>query len=180
VNVKTGRTPGIRTQLQTVMQSNAQFQAMAMQSGMAGVLVGPAEIYRGQVEWLKMAGISNPERFWIDPDSDPAKQAQAGQAEAQQAQQQMQQQLMQMQLQLEGQRVEIERMKAEAAAANDQAQIALGYYEVDQKLAQSEAETAAKGVIDLEKQRMTNETSLATARISGAESRVATDRGRNR
>ena len=177
LNVKTGKTPGIRGAQQTVLQMNAQFQAQAIGAGMNGVLAGPDQVYRGMIEWLNMAGISNPERFWIDPASPQAQQAMQGIQQAAQQQQQQVAQMQSMMAQLEGQKLEIERLKVQVDAKKNTDTIALGYAELQTKVDLEEAKMSGQGVIDLEKERMKNETAINLKRIAGAESGAASARG---
>ena len=86
VNVIVGQTAGQRN---TAQQALMQFISMSMQllqTPVAGQLVDLSGIYKAMQDWMKMAGVDNPESYMIDPTSPQAQQA------AQQAQQQAQQQ----------------------------------------------------------------------------------------
>ncbi len=166
LNVKTGMSPGQRGHLQQVLAMHMQMQAQAMAQGMMGVLATPETIYRTSQDWLRMAGVDNPERLAVNPASEAAQQAIQAQQQAQQAGQQMQAQLTSMQIELERQKLENERLAKEA-------EIAWKYYDTNMDAEVKTTTAGAQGVIDLEKQRMSNEasrqaeTARGTARATG-------------
>jgi len=147
VNVKTGMSPGARGHLQQTLGTAMQLQATAMQSGLSGVLASPTTIYRTAIDWLRMAGVANPERLWIDPESDPAQQAMQATQEASQKSQEMQLQIVQAQL-------EIEKLKIEQAAREADGKLQHAYYETEAKMATEEAKITGTGIIELEKSRI--------------------------
>lgn len=161
VNVVVGMSPGERGSKQQTLMQHMQLQAQAMASGMGGILASPETIYRTGVNWLKMAGIDNPERLAVNPASPQAQQAAQAQQEAQQAQQQQMAQMQQLMLQLEQAKL------AEDARQKD-AEIKHKYYDTDADVAVAEAKIAGQGVIDLEKQRMQSETAAQTGAGQGA------------
>lgn len=150
VNVKTGMTPGQRGHLQSTLAQHIGFQAQAMTQGMAGILASPETIYRTSMDWLRMAGVDNPERHAIDPQSEPAQEAQQAQREQAKQQAEAQQQLFERQFGLEEQKVKVDVKKHEADIGHK-------YYDTDMDAAVAEAKIAGQGVIDLEKQRITHE-----------------------
>ena len=152
LNVKTGMSPGQRGHLQQTLAMHMQLQAQAMAQGMNGVLATPETIYRTNQDWLRMAGVDNPERMAITPSYEAAQQAVQGQQQQQQMLQQMQAQMAQMQLQLEKTKVENERLAKEA-------EIRWKYYDTNVDAEVKASTAGAQGVIDLEKQRMNNENS---------------------
>jgi hypothetical protein len=156
LNVKTGMSPGARGHLQNALAQTMQLQATAMQAGLAGVLASPTTVYRVAIDWLRMAGVANPERLWIDPDSDAAKKAQEASQKAAQEQQQAQMQLVQAQLELE--RLKIRQQDKEAAG-----KLAHDYYDTDTRAAIEEAKLAGNAVVQLETTRMTTEAHKASA-----------------
>jgi hypothetical protein len=132
-----------------------------MQAGMANVLASVDTLHRTNVDWLRMAGIANPERLTVDPQTPEAQQAMQAQAQKAQAMEQMQMQMAHMQLQIEQMKIA---QKAEADAAANK----LGYYETDAKVAIEEAKLVGDGTIELEKTRMNNVTAIVTARERSA------------
>jgi hypothetical protein len=149
-------SPGARGHLQNALAQTMQLQATAMQAGLAGVLASPTTVYRVAIDWLRMAGVANPERLWIDPDSEAAKKAQEASQKAAQEQQQMQMQLVQAQLELE--RLKIRQQDKEAAG-----KLAHDYYDTDTRREIEEAKLAGNAVVQLETTRMTTEAHKASA-----------------
>jgi len=78
-----------------------QLGTQALSNGLGGQIVDLGGIYKAMGDWLKMAGVDNPDQYLIDPSSPQAQEAQQRQAQQQQQMQQMQQQLMQMQVDLD-------------------------------------------------------------------------------
>ena len=161
VNVKTGMSPGERGHLQNVLGQHIQLQAQAMSQGMMNVLASPKTIYRTSMDWLRVAGVDNPERLAIDPESPEAQQAAAAQQQSAQAANEKQDGLVQTQLQLEQARI------AEDARQHD-AEMRHKYYDTDMDAEIAEAKIAGKGVIDLEKQRVSNEGQRQAGAEAGA------------
>lgn len=160
VNVKTGLTPGARMHLQQTLTQGISFQATAMQSGLNGVLASPDTTYRMLIDLYRMAGISNPERLWIDPSSEAGQQAAKANAEAAQAAQQQQLELVHSQLAIENAKV---MQRAQADAADTQ----LGYAKIDADVAMKEAELASDATVKLHTTRMNNDASIINARNRG-------------
>ena len=150
VNVKVGMSPGERGHLQQTLMQHVQLQAQAMSSGMMGVLATPETIYRTSMDWLRMAGVDNPERLAVDPSSEAAQQAAQAQQQAQQEQAQAQQAILDRQL-------GIEEAKVKADLEQHKGDLAHKYYDTDAEIAVAEAKISGQGVIDLEKQRLSNE-----------------------
>lgn len=86
VNVNVGQTAGQRNAAQQALMVFIQMSMQLLQSPMAGQLVDLSGVHKAMADWLKMAGVDNPDQYLIDPTSPQAQQA------AQQAQQQAQQQ----------------------------------------------------------------------------------------
>jgi hypothetical protein len=161
MNVKIGLTPGQRGHIEATLLQSMGLQAQAMQAGMANVLASVDTLHRTNVDWLRMAGIANPERLTVDPQTPEAQAALQAQAQKAQAMEQMQVQMAQMQLQIEQMKIA---QKAEADAAANK----LGYYETDARVAIEEAKLVGDGTIELEKTRMNNVTAVVTARERSA------------
>jgi hypothetical protein len=74
-------------------------QATAMiQQGQEGILADKPGLYNALMDWCRAANLSNPEQYWVDPESEGAQQAMQQQQEqqAQQAEQAKEMQQMQM------------------------------------------------------------------------------------
>jgi hypothetical protein len=118
-----GMSVGERTRRSAALQMALQASAQDAQSGKTGITTDMQGEYRARVDLLRLAGLPNPESYFVDPKSEQSQRAQqaAQQAQAQQAQQaqEQQQQMMQFQYSL---MTDIERMKGEMALARQQMQ----------------------------------------------------------
>jgi hypothetical protein len=85
VNVQSGMTQGEKRQRISGLNQVIQQQMTFIQAGKEGEITDPGKVFNAVMDWCRAASLDNPEQYWIDPDSDQAKQA--GQAKAQQAQQ---------------------------------------------------------------------------------------------
>ena len=101
LNVTVGQTIGQRNAAQQALMTFIQLGTQALSNGLGGQIVDLGGIYKAMGDWLKMAGVDNPDQYLIDPSSPQAQEAQQRQAQQQQEMQQMQQQLMQMQVDLD-------------------------------------------------------------------------------
>lgn len=155
VNVKTGMSPGARGHLQQTLGTAMQLQATAMQAGLSGVLASPTTVYRTAIDWMRMAGVANPERLWIDPESDAAQEALKATQEANQKAQETQLKIVEAQL-------EIEKLKVQQQAQEAEGKLQHAYYETDARMATEEAKLASNGVIELEKTRMSTDATRET------------------
>ena len=151
VNVKTGMSPGERGHLQQALLMHLNLSAQAMQSGLDGIMVSADTIYRTSQDWLRLAGVDNPERMAIDPSSQGAQQA--AQAKQQQGQQQMQaQNAKERALLMEHRDLESAKIAEDARQAD--MTNAYNYYKTDQESAVAEAKMAGEGTIQLERERI--------------------------
>jgi hypothetical protein len=95
LSVDVGSPMGVKARRMSALQGIIMQQQQVLMSGGAGLLVSLPDMYRAQVDFAKMAGLQNAERYWQDPNG-PEAQAQAQQqAQQQQAQAQAQQQAQQ-------------------------------------------------------------------------------------
>ena len=171
LNVRTGMSPGQRGHMQTVLMQHMQLQTQAMQLGMDGVLASAQTIYRTGIDWLRLAGIDNPERLSIDPNSQPAlqriQQTQEAQQEAQQkAEQQAQQDAQAAQA--------LEVAKLQSDNKQHQGDLEHKYYDTNTDAQVAQAKLTGQGVVDLERERIRNE-SRQQAQIEGGTSRSGGD-----
>lgn len=172
LNVTTGMTPGARGHMEQALGLHQQMQNLAVQAGGLGVLVDPGSIFRTAVERLRMAGVPNPERHAVDPDSPQARAAaQAKQQEGAQAAAQAQQ-LQQAMLQIEGGKVEVSRQGHQLDRQTDIEELRFKYDQLRAELAQKkrelearEAAEATRAVVDLDKARRSE--SAQTMRRAG-------------
>lgn len=93
VNVKIGLSPAERNRKAAALQTTIQQQMMMMQAGGKDVVVNLNGIHRALLDWSRSVDLDNPEKYYVDPESEESKQAVQA---AQQSQQQQQQQQMQM------------------------------------------------------------------------------------
>lgn len=150
MEVKCGMSPSQKAMVQQALVGHVQVQAMAMQSGLNGILANPDTLYRTQLRYLKSMGIRDAESLIVDPQSPSAQQAAQSQAQQQQQMAAMQAQMQQLIIQLEQAKL------AEEARQHDE-EIRFKYYDADLDAEVQEAKLAGQGVIDLERQRMSNE-----------------------
>ena len=176
--VTAGMSVGQRMHIQAALQQAIQLHAMAQQNGKAGILSDNQTLYRTITRWLQLAGIEDPDSFWIDPSSPQAveavkRQEANAQAEQQAMQKQMQQQLAQQQ----------EAMAAQLQLAMDQIaadlkkhreELDFKYAEARLKAETEEAKLIGGATLDLEKQQ----NDFANRRAgAGPRSLPAPDRG---
>ena len=88
VNLKTGLSVGERAQRKAALSEVLTQQIQILGNGLGGQLTDLPAVYSALIDWTRAAMLDNGERYYVDPKSDPAKQAK--QAADQQAQQQQQ------------------------------------------------------------------------------------------
>lgn len=164
--VKAGMSAGERGHLQRILQQNIQMQLTAMQSGMNGVLADPSTLYNAIYDFNTMAGVDDPDQYFINPKSEASRQAaqanQRAQEQQAQAQQQAQMQLIQAQL-------ELEYAKLAQAAKEAGDKLAFDYWNARMKSEVEEMKLTAQGAFELEKVQMEGE-QREKQRLNGAES----------
>jgi len=100
-----------------VLENVIAQQKEAMQNGYRGVLASEETIFNAKVDQLKLAGLDNPERYWINPNSPQAQQAAQQNAQGMQAQQQQEiaqnDKLLQTQLQITNMQEQSDKLKAQ-------------------------------------------------------------------
>jgi hypothetical protein len=118
-----GMSVGERTRRSAALSLALQQTAQDAQTGKTGITSDVHGEYRARIDLLRLAGLPNPEGYFVDPKSQQSQQAQqaAQQAAQQQAQDQLQaqQQMMQFQYAL---MTDVERVKGEMALARQQMQ----------------------------------------------------------
>lgn len=112
-----------RAKRHQALEGIIQKQTLAMQSGMEGTLTNSSKIYKALLDQARVAGLPAPEQYWVDPNSEEAKQAAQMQAQGAQMQaqkeEQFAQQMAMMTYQLQAMQEETKRMKAQSDAAID-------------------------------------------------------------
>jgi hypothetical protein len=113
LNMTTGLSVAERATMQGQLATIIQQQATAMQNGLVGVLTDLPQLYNALLDWSRAGLIDNGERYWLNPQSEPAMQRQ------QQNQQQTQQQQQQA-VQIAGMAATAEQQAAQIKAIQDQ------------------------------------------------------------
>jgi hypothetical protein len=90
ITVKVGMSVGERNRKQQALAQIMADQGALLQQGMDGVMVGPVNMHSARIDWAKASEISNPEQYYIDPQSEEAGQAIQGKQAAAAAQQEVQ------------------------------------------------------------------------------------------
>jgi hypothetical protein len=147
VNVKAGTSMGERRRIQGILGQHVQFLLGVMQMTGQGVLSDLNTLYRTQVDFLRMGGVSNPERLLIDPASEASQQAMG---QASQAAQQERGEAMA----LEKEKVNIDKAKVVGDQAKAADELEFDYYKANLDAQVEQGKIAASGVIDLEKARI--------------------------
>jgi hypothetical protein len=108
-------TNGERAKRYQALGAVIQQQTQALMEGQDGVLCSIGNLHKALIDQARVAGLPAPEQYWIDPDSEEAKQAaqmkQQNAMQASQKEEQMAQQLQQMTMQLQQMQEETKRMK---------------------------------------------------------------------
>ena len=117
VNVKTGLSVQERGQMKMALESIVAKQTELFGGGMDGVLVSLQNYHNALTDWGRASMIDNPERYFVDPNSQGAQQASQAKQEQNQAASDQEEELNQMvfgmQNQLEQMKIENDRLKAE-------------------------------------------------------------------
>ena len=93
VNISVGLTRGERIQRQVALEKIIGKQQELIIGGQDGVLADINGYHRALIDHARMSGIDHPEKYWINPESPQAQEAQQMNAQAQQEQQAEQTQL---------------------------------------------------------------------------------------
>jgi len=95
MKVIAGLSSSERREKLAALSQNLGHQQLAMQAGLDGELVSADKIHETLTDWLRAADLAPVESYYIDPQSDEAKQAKKGKADAQKAQAQQMENLQQ-------------------------------------------------------------------------------------
>lgn len=75
VTVRIGMAPTERARLAATYRTMLEDQVTLAKLGMDGELVTAQKFYRTVMAWLRVCDVPNPEQFYVDPSSEPAKTA---------------------------------------------------------------------------------------------------------
>ena len=127
IGIKVGMSQGERLQQSVALQGTMAKQAELMQQGMSGILVDASSIYKANIDFARLSGISNPEKYWVDPTSEKAMQAMQDQQKSSEQQkmemQQQEQRMIQFQLALQQMQEDTKRTMAQMKAFVESAKL---------------------------------------------------------
>lgn len=113
LNVKVGMSAGERARKVQALTFILQTQLMLQQQGAGGVSVNLQNLHNALIDWGRASELDNPEKYWMDPDSDESKAGYQANQQKAAMQQQQQQALTQIALSLEQMKVNMEKYKAD-------------------------------------------------------------------
>jgi hypothetical protein len=161
VNISVGLTKSERINQQVALEKIIMKQQELILGGQDGVLADIEGYHRALIDHARMAGIDHPEKYWIDPNSDAARDAAQANAEQQQQQQDkmMQAQQEMMQVQMMEIRRNWENDIAELRHNQEQffADLAFKYDELNQKGEVEEAKIIGNATLKLEEKSIDSE-----------------------
>ena len=102
-NVVTGLSQGEKLSRLSALRQVIAAQIDIYSQGKDRELVDDGNVYNALMDFARAANLENPEQYWVDPDSDPAKRARREKEQQQQQQQQAQLQALQAQQQTQNQ-----------------------------------------------------------------------------
>lgn len=161
VNLKSGLSPGERSRKAAAAAQVLQYQQMALQAGMDGVLVTLPNLYNALMDWTSAMELDAGEKYFTDPASQTAQQGSASKAQQQQQAQALQMQLTQAQLQLEAQKLQLDRYKADM-----ENRIKVWTEQLHAEI--EEAKIIGTATADLQRTEAEGRFALAQAEIAGA------------
>lgn len=144
--VKPGMSPGERQRLSITYRDMMQGQVQLASAGMDGVLVSMDTFYTTLMDWARINDVPNPERYYVDPRSDAAKEAAATKQASSKQQTDMQNLLITQAIKLEQMRSAIEKYKADQTTQ-------FNYYKANLDAQVEEAKivgSAAEKMIDIQ------------------------------
>jgi hypothetical protein len=113
VNVRVGMSPNERARKVATMKTILDSQIGLAREGMSGQLVDAERFYKAVTDYARLADIPNPEQYYIDPQSEPAKQAAQAQAQKAESESQASRALMSQAVGLEQLRAAMEKYKTD-------------------------------------------------------------------
>ena len=95
MRVIAGLSSSERREKAAALSQTLQYQTMAMQAGLDGVLVNAGGIHEALGDWLRIVDVNQVDSYFVDPESEEGMQAAQGKQQAQQQQAQQMQELQQ-------------------------------------------------------------------------------------
>ena len=145
INVSIPPTRTEKTVQQIALEKVIIQQQSHMANGQEGILVDKGSHYSALLDHAKLSGIDNPEKYWIDPDSEPAQMA------AQQGQMMQQQQMQEQQAKQDAmnqQLIQAQIMEIQRNWENDKEELQFNYTELEKKLEMEKYKTDVSAEID--------------------------------
>jgi hypothetical protein len=149
--VRGGLSPAERARKAATLEGIVAQQMQLMQAGEEGVMYDKASMYNAFLDWSRASGVANPERYFIDPDSEEAIQAQQQRAQQQQEQ-------MEAQAEEQNRLFEMQKMVEERAADTADAKVIEDARQFDDELEYKYTELGVKR--ELEETQMSVNTAL--------------------
>lgn len=146
VNVKAGLSVQERFQLKTALEAVINKQTELFGGGMDGVLVNLQGYYNALTDWGRASMLDNPERYFLDPNSEEAQQAQQGKQEANQAAQDAEDETNQL---VFGMQNELEQLKIENENRQHQQDLQFKYFDARLDAELSEAKIIGDAALKL-------------------------------
>jgi hypothetical protein len=166
VNVLTGLSRGEKTQRLMALSQVTSLQLQFISNGQEGVIVDKRGVYNSITDWSRTAGLDNVEQYWVDPESDEAKQVAESKQQADQQAQEAQQQAMQQQAQ---QQQQIFAMQGQLDKYKHDTQLLFDYAKERLDAEIEEAKIVGTATLDLERQQLLFE-NQQKGQINGAAS----------
>ena len=149
INVKAGLSMGERMRKKMALETIITQQYQLAQTGKAGIMTDDAAMYNAQLDWARCQGIDNPERYFLDPESEQAMQAAQQMAQQQQQQQQYQQSLLEMQKAIEERNADNADAKVMEDARQFDQEIQFKYWAEGMKQETEEAKLATQTALSI-------------------------------
>jgi hypothetical protein len=124
-----------------------------------GQYVSAEDIYNAQLDWCRVQSIDNPERYFTDPSSEEAQQAQQQRAQQEQQQQEFQMQMLQMQKEVEDRKADNADAKVLEDARQADQEIEFKYWKEGSQAATQEALKVVDMVQSIGQQNQSSEDS---------------------
>lgn len=148
--VTAGMSIGQRAHIQTMLANAVSLHMQAQQSGKQGILSDDQTLHRTITRWMQLAGIEDPDSFWVDPSSEAAQQAAQAMQQSQQAQMQEQ---MQAQQEAFVAQLQLARDQIAADLQKHRDEIEFKYADARLKAETAEAKIVGEATLQLERQQ---------------------------
>ncbi len=161
VIVATGLTQAEKSQRVAALTQVIAFGQQMIEAGEDGIMADRPGLYNALLDWCRTSNLSNPEQYWVDPQSEQAQQAQQQRAEQQQQQAQMAQQMQQAQMDIFHLQQQLEKYKHDTEL--------LQKYQSDALKAEiEEAKIVGQATLDLEREQAANKAAAAAQAAAAA------------